>query len=523
EATRRAAARAGPGPGSGPDRARRLPVRRRGRHRQRAAAPARGAHRRRRGAGVGHHAARSGARRPLRPGAVLGVLRGRPPVLAADRAGRLRRADRRHRRDRPAQGAGRPAGAARRLARGQPRRPRRPRHVVRRGGRPSLPPADHRPLRRGRLRSARHGAERSGGLPDRRGARRLPRHRPGARRPRGGARGRRLGRAVRRRLRAALRPPGGARDDRRGRPRHGRAAVGPRRGAARLLRCVLRHQARGDVRRALPRPGGAPRARRRRRRLARQPPAEPRPGRRLRAGAAGLRGELHRLHRLLLPRRRRGAGSGDHHRAGRVHRRPAAADRLRPRADRRQGVLRHRHAALQPRLLVPPLRCAALGAGRRRRGADGAVRPLRLPRPRGLHRQQRRGDLRHQLPRRPLRHRAVRGAGRVRRLRGGLAHLRPDLRLGPDRLRRPGGRAQRARARHRRGGGRPDRGRRHHPRPRHAVRVGRGARGPARVRRAGQQGRRRAHGLQRRERLRGRGGRGLPRRRRRPRRRPLLL
>ena len=73
--------------------------------------------------------------------------------------------------------------------------------------------------------------------------------------------------------------------DRRGRPRHGRAAGGPGRGDPGLPRRVLRHQARRDVRRAVPRPGRAPGARRRRRRV----PLGPRSSRSARPAASRRR------------------------------------------------------------------------------------------------------------------------------------------------------------------------------------------------------------------------------------------
>ena len=110
----------------------------------------------------------------------------------------------------------------------------------------------------------------------------------------------------------------------RGRARHGRAAVSARRGQARLLRRVVRHQARRDLRRPVPRQGRPARPRRGRRRLARLGDAEPRPGRRLRACAHGVRRRLRRRGRLL-PRRLDRGGPGDDHGPPRRHRRRTPA------------------------------------------------------------------------------------------------------------------------------------------------------------------------------------------------------
>ena len=100
--------------------------------------------------------------------------------------------------------------------------------------------------------------------------------------------------------------------DRGGRPRHGRAACRPGRAGDQLLRLLLRHRARRDLRRAVPRAGRAVRARRRRRPGRRPARGRPRPGGRLRDRAAGLRRQLPRRHRLLLPRRlRRGGPAAD--------------------------------------------------------------------------------------------------------------------------------------------------------------------------------------------------------------------
>ena len=138
-----------------------------------------------------------------------------------------------------------------------------------------------RALRRRRLRPARHRRQRAGRLPDRRRARRLPRRRP---------RPRRRGRATRaRRARSSEFGARAASADDAELAAHVstieaardmdvlRAALGRR--AARLLRRVLRHQARRDVRRAVPEQGRPVRPRRRRRRVADLARAQPRAGR----------------------------------------------------------------------------------------------------------------------------------------------------------------------------------------------------------------------------------------------------
>ena len=96
---------------------------------------------------------------------------------------------------------------------------------------------------------------------------------------------------------------------------------------------------------------------------------------------------------------------------------------------------------------------------------------------------------------------------------GGLADLRPDLRLGDDHVCGVHRTVHRDPAAPAWGGRGPDRGDRYDARPSDALRRGRRAGRPARVSGAGQPRRRRPHRLQLRQRLRGRGGRGLPRRR----------
>ena len=97
----------------------------------------------------------------------------------------------------------------------------------------------------------------------------------------------------------------------------------------------------------------------------------------------------------------------------------------RPRARRRQRLLRHRAPALQPRLLAG----ADPGPAGRRSTVTASLllrllRPLLLARRRRLHRQQRRGVLRDQLPRRPVGDPGRRGAGQPAGLREGVADLR---------------------------------------------------------------------------------------------------
>ena len=136
----------------------------------------------------------------------------------------------------------------------------------------------------------------------------------------------------------------------------------------------------------------------------------------------------------------------------------------RPRAHGGQRVLRRHHPALQPRLLVPAEHRAGLGARGQGLGADAARRRLRLAQPRRvLRRQLDRGQLRDQLPRRPDLGAVREGAVAVPGLRGGLADLRPDLRLGDDRVPRHRGEVDREAARHPGRGCRADPGARHDP------------------------------------------------------------
>ena len=213
-----------------------------------------------------------------------------------------------------------------------------------------------------------------------------------------------------------------------------RAALGE--DDADLPRRVLRHQARRDLRRALPRPRRAPRPRRCRRRLARQPAARRssrRPASRPRCAPTSQNcidtAEL-------LPRRHRRRGAGHHRRPARRDRADAAA---RPAATASCTIGNAFYGIVTPLynrdywfLLSTALRPALDG---RRHGADAAGRPLLLARARRLHRQLHRGDLRDQLPRRPVVGPAsTRCAAEFAGLRGGVADLRPDLRLVADRL-----------------------------------------------------------------------------------------
>ena len=155
----------------------------------------------------------------------------------------------------------------------------------------------------------------------------------------------------------------------------------------------------------------------------------------LRDRAARLRAELRRPHRQLLPRRHRRRGPGHDHRPARRRSRRSRCPARRPRADRRQRVLRPHRAALQPRLLGPAQHrpCARRWTARARRCCSW---PTPTPRaaPTALHRQLHRGQLRHQLPRRPVVGAVRRRAVAVPGVREGLADLRPGLRLGHDQL-----------------------------------------------------------------------------------------
>ena len=174
---------------------------------------------------------------------------------------------------------------------------------------------------------------------------------------------------------------------------------------------------------------------------------------------------------------------------------PLPTDDERDLADR-QRLLRAGPPALQRVQLAGPRPGPPAGARRRRHHAAAALGRLRLARGRRrLRRQQPRGDLRHQLPRRPrLRSRPTQVADELPDVREGVTDLRRGLRLGPGRAATASSSSrQRAPPDDRRRGRRPDRRRRHHPRPRHAVRGGGGAGRPARVRRPAQPRRRRPH------------------------------
>ena len=249
-----------------------------------------------------------------------------------------------------------------------------------------------------------------------------------------------------------------------------RAALG--RGELDLLRGVLRHQARRDVRRAVPRPGRPAGPRRRGRRLAR-PRASSASSRR--AGfETALRAYVENCvetDRLLLPRRLRRRGARPDHRVPRRGRRRAAADASAtassPSATPSTASSRRSTTATTGTL---PQRRRCRPASTATATTLLALADLYASRgPDGVRRQQRRGDLRDQLPRRPLLGRRRRRCRPGRRLRGGLADLRRGVRLGPGRLPR----VQVAGPPSRRStidgaGRRPDRGRRHDPRPGHA-------------------------------------------------------
>ena len=228
-------------------------------------------------------------------------------------------------------------GAAAGLAGGQPgrararparRTPRRLRSVL---GAPLL-----EQLRRRRLRPARHRHQRAGRLPHRRRARHLPRLRPLARRRGRGRRGSSgwsprsaaAASADDAELAAHVSTIEAARD-----MDVLRSALGPR--AARLLRQVLRHQARRDLRRAVPRARSAGSS-------STAPSTCRCRSRELSLGQAegfetALRAYVDNCvetDRLLLPRRLRRRGAGPDHRLPRRGRRRAAADPGRARAHR---------------------------------------------------------------------------------------------------------------------------------------------------------------------------------------------
>ena len=180
-----------------------------------------------------------------------------------------------------------------------------------------------------------------------------------------------------------------------------RAALGER--DADLLRRVLRHQARRDVRRPVPRPGRPDGARRRAStRLPRRRDAEPRAGHRVRDRAAGLRAELRRHDRRLLPRRHRRRGHGDDHGlldAIEEEPLPAGSTASSTVGNAFYGIIAPLYNRDYWSLLSTALAAALDGDGS---AADAAGRRLRLAQPRRqLRRQPRRGDLRDQLPRRP--------------------------------------------------------------------------------------------------------------------------
>ena len=138
-----------------------------------------------------------------------------------------------------------------------------------------------------------------------------------------------------------------------------------------------------------------------------------------------------------------------------------------------------------------------------------------------LHRQPGRGELRDQLPRRPVVDPRVAGAGQIPAFERASPTFGRVFAWTLTSCSAYGGGPPAAPPRHGRRSA-PDRRHRHQPRPGHPDEVGRGPR-RSDVRRADPPGRRRAHRLQQRQRLRRRSRRGLPRRRHRPRRWALLL
>ena len=193
-------------------------------------------------------------------------------------------------RHRPAQGPGRRSRQARRLAGGQPGRPGRSRHRLRRAGgagpsatRCSRPSTSSASTPGGPAAATRWTASPTASSTTTWPATRTPTT-PAEEQEYMGWRAR-----ARERVRRALGRPRRPRHHRGGGPRHGRAARGPRGVPAGLLRRLLRHLAGRDLRRALPRPRGAPGPRRGRGRLGEQPRAGPGPGRRVRAGDPVLR------------------------------------------------------------------------------------------------------------------------------------------------------------------------------------------------------------------------------------------
>ena len=430
-------------------------------------------------------AARPGARAVLRPARSTGELRASGDECATltvplDYADPERRDDRARRAPGPGRRPGRHGSARWWSTPAAPARPARrtPRSAGASFGEPLL---DHFDIVGFDPRGT--GDSRPGRLPHRRRARRATsRGDPDPDTPAEVAdvrRGRRTSSSARG-CEPTVRRPGRPRLHDRGGPRHGRAAGGARRVDADLLRRLLRHQARRDVRRAVPRPGRPARPRRRRRPVARARASS------ALEQAAGFETAL-RAYVAELRRRRDDCFLGDTVDEGldRIQRRSstdvddeplptARRPRARPWATRstasslplynrdywilldqglQDALRRRRHA-----------RCCCSPTPTPRRDADG-----------GYADNSHRGDLRDQLPRRPVVDPAsTRCRPQFAGVRGGLADLRPGLRLGADRraaASRP--RSRPSRRDHRRRGRRADRGRRHHPRPGHAVRLGR--------------------------------------------------
>ena len=206
---------------------------------------------------------------------------------------------------------------------------------------------------------------------------------------------------------------------------------------------------------------------------------------RLRDRAACLRRELRRDRRLLLPRRlrRRGAGTGSPTSSTR-----STPSRCRPPRARELAVGNAFYGIVAPLYNRDYWFVAERGPAAPASTVTGPLllqpgRPLRLPRrptatPTTAARRSPRSTA--STTRAPL------PPGKVPapdpRLRGGLAHLRRRLRLGPARLLGQVATSTEEPLDDRRRRGAADRRHRHDPRPGHAVRLGRGAGRPARVR-----------------------------------------
>ena len=327
-------------------------------------------------------------------------------VRDADRAARLRRPDGRDHRAAAAQGAGRRPGVADRLAGGQPRRSGRARHVVRRSaGRVLRRPAARRTSTSSASTRAAPATARPvdclsdaeldaylAGDPDPDTPAEVAAFTAAAAAARRAA-ARRLSGA----LAAHVSTVEAARD-----MDVLRAALGER--ELNYFGASYGTKLGATYAELFPAAGRPVRARRRRR------PRRSAPAQLALQQAAGFETAL-RAYVANCVESTVGCFLGDSVDAGLAHDQQLSLDRIaqqplpagRPRADGRQRVLRHRRAALQPRLLDPAEPGAARGARRRRLAAAAARRRLRRAQPRRhLPEQLARGVLRHQLPRRPV-------------------------------------------------------------------------------------------------------------------------